>query len=214
MEGIFITLEGIDGTGKTTQARLLAERLEEEGESALLTREPGGTLIAEKIRELLLTDYGERMSAVTELLLYAAARAQHVSELIRPALRRGEVVICERFSDSTIAYQGYGAGLDPEVIRKADELATGGLRPDLTFLLDLSAEEGGARIVERNGRAGLDRMEGKGLFFQERVRRGYLKLAEAARERITVIDCAGLTPQEAQKVIWEKYLELKIGKSG
>lgn len=213
MRGFFITLEGIDGTGKSTQARLLAAKLQEQGMSTVLTREPGGTPVAEKIREILLTESGEKISLPGEALLYAAARAQHVSVVIRPALAEGKVVICERFTDSTLAYQGYGSGLDLDLIRKANAIATEGLVPDLTFLLDIETREGWNRIQRRNNGKN-DRMEAKGVEFLERVRRGYLELAGKAGERFVVLDCNGKNAGEVHEILWRKYIDNKKRKGG
>lgn len=213
MRGFFITLEGIDGTGKSTQARLLAAKLQEQGMSTVLTREPGGTPVAEKIREILLTESGEKISPPGEALLYAAARAQHVSVVIRPALAEGKVVICERFTDSTLAYQGYGSGLDLDLIRKANAIATEGLVPDLTFLLDIETREGWNRIQRRNNGKN-DRMEAKGVEFLERVRRGYLELAGKAGERFVVLDCNGKNAGEVHEILWRKYIDNKKRKGG
>ncbi|HEY8344897.1 MAG TPA: dTMP kinase [Bacillota bacterium] len=205
MKGIFVTFEGVDGTGKSTQARLFAERLQAAGYDPVLSREPGGTVVAEKIRELLLTDYGEKVSPRTEALLYSAARAQHISTVIRPALAEGKIVICERFSDSTVAYQGYGSGLDLAVLRAADGIATDGLKPDLTFLFTLSLEECWARVTKRNARTGNDRMEAKGRAFLERVYEGYLRLAAEEPYRIKLIECGGKSIGEIQEIVWEHF---------
>ncbi|MEK7765918.1 MAG: dTMP kinase, partial [bacterium] len=150
--GHFITTEGIEGCGKTTQARLLATRLRREGHTVLLTAEPGGTKLGRSIRAALLTA-GRRVHPLAEWLLFEADRAQHVRETIEPALRRGAVVICDRYSDSTRAYQGYGRGLGLSFVDRVDRIATGGLRPDLTLLLDLPVREGLAR-ARRRGRGG------------------------------------------------------------
>lgn len=205
MKGIFITFEGVDGTGKSTQARFFLERLQIRGYATVLTREPGGTVVAEKIREVLLTDYGEKVSPRAEALLYAAARAQHISRVIRPALTEGKIVICERFSDSTLAYQGYGSGLDLALLRAADGIATDGLKPDLTFLFTLNPEECWARVTKRNVRSGHDRMEAKGQAFQERVYQGYLRLAAAEPARIKQIECSGRSPEEIGEIVWAHF---------
>ncbi|HEY8463807.1 MAG TPA: dTMP kinase, partial [Bacillota bacterium] len=135
-EGYFITLEGPDGSGKSTQARLLAEYLQKSGREIILTREPGGTPLAEEIRKLILTPTAETLEPMTEILLYTASRAQHVARIIKPALAAGKVVICERFIDSSLAYQGYGLGWSLDLIKTINRLAIGDCRPDLTFLLD------------------------------------------------------------------------------
>ncbi|NLM36769.1 MAG: dTMP kinase [Firmicutes bacterium] len=216
-QGIFITFEGIDGSGKSTQAQLLAARLRAEGIPTLITREPGGTVLAEKIRELLLFAE-EDLAAEAEVLLYAAARAQHVCQVIRPGLTRGAVVICERFTDSTLAYQGFAAGHDPEPIRKLNLFATGGLVPDLTFFLDLKPELCWARVQERNKTKGTDRIEAKGFAFQEKVRQGYLRLAAAEAERFCVLDGSARTKEELHQLIWvcfrEKFPWIPVGKEG
>lgn len=204
--GLFITFEGIDGTGKSTQACLLAEKLKKHGFSVVLTREPGGTPLAEKIRALLLYEKEINLAPVTEVMLYAAARAQHVAEVIWPALHRGEIVICERFSDSTLAYQGYATGIDRNLIQKADSIATGGLVPDLTFLLDLETTEGWARVRERNN-GKQDRMEAKGSSFLEKVRNGYLAIAAQEENRVKNINCSGKKVSEVQQIIWEILLK-------
>ena len=204
-QGIFITFEGVDGSGKSTQAHMLAARLEVEAIPNLITREPGGTALAEKIRQLLLFTEEVKLAPGTEVLLYAASRAQHVSEVIRPALNRGEVVISERFTDSSLAYQGFASGNDPELVRQVNSFATGGLVPDLTFFLDLSAEEGWRRVLERSGAE--DRMEAKGLSFQEKVRQGYLRLAAGEPERICLLNCFGQTKDELHHCIWELLMD-------
>jgi len=191
--GFFITFEGIEGCGKTTQLRRLAAELRAAGHAVQLTREPGGCAIADSVRALLLDSANSAMAPSTELLLYAAARAQHVAEVIRPALAAGGIVLCDRFSDATLAYQGYGRGLDPGIIAELNRLATGGLAPDVTLLLDLPVEDGLARARERNAdSAGPDegRFEAEALAFHQRVRDGYLQLA-AADSRIRVIDARG-----------------------
>ena len=191
--GFFITFEGIEGCGKTTQLRRLAAGLQVAGHAVRLTREPGGCAIADTLRALLLDSANRAMAPNTELLLYAAARAQHVAEVIRPALEAGGIVLCDRFSDATLAYQGYGRGLDPEMIAELNRVATGGLAPDVTLLLDLPVEDGLARARERNADSdGPDegRFEAEALAFHQRVRDGYLKLA-AAEPRIRVIDARG-----------------------
>jgi len=181
--GTFITFEGPEGGGKSTQIRLLAERLTAQGIAVRITREPGGTHIGESIRHLLQHD--ERPDAEmcfrTEVLLFCASRAQIVAEVIRPALERGEWVLCDRFTDSTLAYQGYGRGLPLELLRTLNSFATDGLTPDLTILLDISTDEGFRRIAARA--ATQDRIERAARAFHERLREGYLEMALGEPER-------------------------------
>ena len=188
MKGFFISLEGIEGTGKSTQTRLLTENLQQRGRIVVRTAEPGGTAISLKIRELLLSLDSREMDPVTELLLYNAARVQHIREVIGPALARGEIVISDRFSDSTLAYQGYGRGIDRKMIDALDAIATKGMRPDLTLLLDIDVETGLQRNREINKR---DRLELEDVAFHENVRKGFLEIAAHEPERIRVIDCSG-----------------------
>jgi len=185
--GLFITLEGPAGAGKTTNRENLAARLRAEGIDVVLTREPGGTPLAERIRELLLAPSDDAMCADTELLLVFAARAQHLAEVIRPALERGAVVLCDRFTDATYAYQGGGRGLSKERIATLESFVQGHLRPDLTLVFDLPIEVGMARASAR-GR--LDRFEQEGRTFFDAVRSTYLQRAEAAPQRYRLIDAA------------------------
>lgn len=180
-KGFFISLEGVEGAGKSTQIHRLAKAM---GENVLVTREPGGTPISEQIRHIFLTD--SDMSASTELLLIAAARAQHVTELILPALNAGKIVICDRFSDATIAYQGYRKGISLQLIEKVNYIATEGLTPDVTFLLDLSPEIGLQR--KRDSDEPLNRLEHEKLTSHQKVREGYLAVAKAAPDRVILID--------------------------
>jgi dTMP kinase len=181
----FITFEGMEGCGKSTQAKLLARAL---GPDAVLTQEPGGTAIGRAIRQLLLDPANRAMSAEAEVLLFFADRAQHVAEVIRPALAAGKTVISTRYVDTSLAYQGYGRGLDLDRIRAVAVLATGGLRPDLTLFFDLPLEIGLARVVRRGGR---DRLESEVREFHERVRNGYLELAAQEPDRWIRIDASG-----------------------
>ena len=194
MTGLFITLEGPEGAGKSTNREYLAERLREQGIDVLLTREPGGTPLAERIRELLLDPSEEPMAADAELLLVFAARAQHLQQVIRPALARGSVVLCDRFTDATYAYQGGGRGLSIERIAQLEQFVQGELRPDLTLIFDLPIEIGLARAAAR-GR--LDRFEQEGRGFFEAVRQAYLQRAAQAPQRYRVLD-AGQTLAQVQ----------------
>ncbi len=182
--GFFISFEGIEGTGKSTQARLLSEYLAKKGLKTLLTEEPGGTPISREIRRVLLSTKHDKMDYMAELLLYNAARIQHIKEKIAPALTKGRIVITDRFSDSTVAYQGYGRGISLKLIDSLDGIATGRMRPDLTILLDLDVETGLMRNKKINKR---DRLELEDVKFHEKVREGYLKLAAMAPERIKLI---------------------------
>jgi dTMP kinase len=187
----FITFEGIEGCGKTTQLRRLALRLEASGHAVINTREPGGCPIADQIRGILLNADNSAMEPMTELLLYAAARAQHVAEVVGPALAVGKVVLCDRFTDATVAYQGFARGLDFDVIDRLNRLATGNIRPDVTLLLDCPVEVGlgraHARISTTAGEKE-ERFERESLQFHERVRAGYLELARREPQRFIVID--------------------------
>ncbi|MCO8170024.1 dTMP kinase [Pseudomonas sp. 21LCFQ02] len=187
MTGLFITLEGPEGAGKSTNRDFLAEQLRARGVDVVLTREPGGTPLAERIREILLAPSDEVMHADAELLLVFAARAQHLAEVIRPALDRGAVVLCDRFTDATYAYQGGGRGLSQERIVTLEQFVQGSLRPDLTLVFDLPVEIGLSRAAAR-GR--LDRFEQEGRDFFEAVRGAYLQRAAAAPERYQLIDAA------------------------
>ncbi len=180
-KGFFITLEGVEGAGKTTQIHRLAAAL---GENVLVTREPGGTPLSEQIRDIFLTP--STMSASTELLLIAAARAQHVTERILPALNAGQIVICDRFSDATIAYQGYRKGIDLQLIEQVNHIATRGLTPDITFLLDLPPDIGLQR--KRDSEEPLTRLELETLASHEKVRKGYLAVAESEPQRVISIN--------------------------
>nr|WP_232244344.1 dTMP kinase [Pseudomonas putida] len=184
---MFITLEGPEGAGKSTNRDYLAARLREQGLDVVLTREPGGTPLAEKIRELLLAPSAEVMAADTELLLVFAARAQHLAEVIRPALARGAVVLCDRFTDATYAYQGGGRGLSVERIAALEQFVQADLRPDLTLVFDLPVEVGLARAAAR-GR--LDRFEQEGQAFFEAVRQAYLQRAHGEPQRYSLLDAA------------------------
>ena len=187
-EGVFITIEGIEGSGKTTQARLLAQFLRSMELPVTETREPGGTDIGEMIRRILLSTSSRGISPETELLLYLACRADHVERLIRPALERGEAVVSDRYSDATIAYQGFGRGLDIERIRTLNEAATGALFPGITVLLDLDAEIGLARVAGRCPSGPSDRFEQEELDFHERVRAGYKYVASHEPDRVKVVN--------------------------
>jgi dTMP kinase len=188
--GRFITFEGIDGCGKSTQARLLLQYLRERGEDAVETIEPGGTEIGRRIRRILLDPANTGMHARTELLLYFASRAQNIEEVIRPALALGQTVISDRFTDSTIAYQSFGRGLELASILDLDRVACQGLRPDLTLLIDTDVDTALDRSRRRNDRThnSESRIDEEGRGFHERVRRGYLSLAEREPDRIVVID--------------------------
>jgi dTMP kinase len=188
--GRFITFEGIDGCGKTTQFRVLSQWLRDRGNDVVETVEPGGTAIGQQIRRILLDPASSEMQARTELLLYFASRAQNVDEVIRPALEAGRLVLCDRFTDSTLVYQGCGRGLDTGVVRDLDRIACRGLKPDVTFLIDIDLETSLMRAKRRNERVGPaeSRIDEESAAFHERVRQGYLALAEAEPERIVVID--------------------------
>jgi len=184
-----ITFEGIEGCGKSTHANLLAEYLESRGLKVLVTREPGGTRISEAIRNILLSPDFSEMHPYTEVLLYLASRAQHVYELILPSLQQGTIVICDRFSDSTLVYQGYVREININIIETMNKFATGGLTPDITFLLDVSPEEGLRRARSRNKKElrGEDRIEQEDIEFHSKVRTEYIELARRFSDRIHVI---------------------------
>ncbi|WP_242848868.1 dTMP kinase [Syntrophomonas palmitatica] len=204
MRGLFISLEGIDGSGKTSLREWLLSNLI--GFDVITVREPGGTVISEKIRAILLDVRSQGMTSSSEAFLYAAARSQLVEEVIKPALNAGKVVIADRYLDSTIAYQGYGRGLDLRFLNTLNELCTGGLRPDLTLLLDLEPLEG----QQRRGTAAPDRLEKEGLEFQDKVRRGYLEIARLQPQRIKVLDASknlNEVGEKALEYIREKLLE-------
>ena len=197
MTGLFITLEGPEGAGKSTNREYLADKLRAEGIAVLLTREPGGTPLAERIRELLLAPSDESMHADTELLLVFAARAQHLAQVIRPALARGEIVLCDRFTDATYAYQGGGRGLSHERIAVLENFVQDDLRPDLTLIFDLPVEVGLARASAR-GR--LDRFEQEGRSFFDAVRSTYLNRAGAEPARYRLVDAALSLPEVQQSL--------------
>ncbi len=209
---MFITFEGVDLCGKTTQAEILVERLKSLGYDVLFVREPGGTKISEAIRNILLSEQNREMDPLTELFLFSASRAQLVKEAIIPALRSGKIVICDRFYDSTLAYQGYGRGIDIEKIKIINELASSGIVPDITFLIDIPVEEIYRRKISKSTEMRKDqgdRMESSGFDFFERVRNGYLEIAKES-ERFIVID--GMKDiDEISQQIWSIVFEkLKI----
>jgi len=198
MKGIFISLEGIEGTGKSTQARLLSEYLNGKGHRVTLTAEPGGTPISMKIRELLLSHDSSNMDPVTELLLYNAARVQHIKEIILPALEKGDIVVTDRFSDSTVAYQGFGRGISLDLINSLDMISTKGIRPDLTLLLDLDVKTGLKRnkAINKN-----DRLELEDIAFHQKVREGFLSMVKKEPERIKSVDCSMSIEDVQMKIV-------------
>lgn len=193
MSGLFVTFEGIEGSGKSTQVARLEFSLRLATYSVVRTREPGGTELAEAIRKLILEVRQEPVHPETELLLFLAARAQHVRALIKPALNAGQVVLCDRFTDATLAYQGGGRWVPEAELRQMNAWATGGLQPDLTFLLNVPVSEGIQRAKKRQGFSGLDRIEREGSGFLEQVRSEYLKIAEREPNRMRVLD--GMMPE-------------------
>ena len=209
--GLFVTFEGPEGCGKTSQMRLLAAYLRDLGWDVLTTREPGGTPISERVRAIVLDPAHPNMEPTTEFLLFSAARAQHVAEVIRPHLERGGVVLCDRFADSSLAYQGYGYGLDLEARRAITKFATGGLVPDLTLLLDLPVEAGLHRKAGGRGDA-WNRMEQKQIAYHERVRAGYLDMATVEPERWVTIDATG-DMRSVQDAIREPVMR-RLGRRG
>lgn len=210
MTRLFITFEGIDGCGKTTQARLLVQVLQARGRPVVHTREPGGTPLGEGIRSLFLHPGGHELSAPTEILLMAADRADHVESLLRPALARGEVVVCERYVDSSLAYQGYGREADAATIQRIREInafATGGLVPDITFLLDVAPQLARQRQSQEP-----DRIEARAMAFHQRVRQGYLCIAREEPHRVVVIDASPSPERVHEKIVealaaWHRTVE-------
>ena len=207
-----ISFEGGDGSGKTTQLKLLEKYLSAHGQTCLGTREPGGTALGEMIRQVLLEAGKEEISFPTELFLYLADRAQHVQKVIRPALASGIIVLCDRFTDSTLAYQGYGRGVELDMLRRLNEVASPGITPDLTFLLDCPVEVGLPRTAQRivnqtSGKRREDRFEREKVEFHERVRAGFLELARAEPKRIVILDASRALQEvhkEIRKIVDEK----------
>jgi dTMP kinase len=211
MRGALLTLEGVEGSGKSTQCLLLADRLEARGLDVALTREPDGTGLGSGIRALFERP-GPAPTVLTQTFLFMAARQQHVAEVIRPALERGAVVVCDRYVDATMAYQGHGQGMDLETIRDLNALATGGLVPDLTVLLDLDPAAGMARISGRP----LDAFERMDLAFHHRVREGYLEIARTDKRRVAVVDAGSAVPavHAAIAALVDQYLERRETRRG
>jgi dTMP kinase len=201
----FVTFEGIDGTGKTTQLKALERHLQACGRSCVITREPGGTSLGNLIRQVLLEVGKHPIASPTELFLYLADRAQHVQDVILPALNAGNVVLCDRYTDSTLAYQGYGRGIDLKLLRRLNEFAGGGVRPDLTFLLDCPVALGLSRTAQRQrtiatGESREDRFEREKLDFHERVRAGFLDIARTEAWRFRIINAARSAEEVAQEI--------------
>lgn len=201
MRGLFITLEGIDGSGKSTQRDLLAGELRGRALDVIATREPGGTAIGEGIRHLMVSDATAHIAPTTELLLYVAARAQHVAELIRPALERGRIVISDRYTDSTVAFQGYGRGLALMMIEELNGFATGGLKPDLTIVFDLEPEMARRRQGSRPIGGLLGAFDEQHAEFHERMRDGYFRMAQDEPSRFRIIDASGSAQDTHSKVL-------------
>jgi dTMP kinase len=197
---MLISFEGLDFSGKTTQIKLLVDRLNATGKDTVLVREPGGTPISEKIRSILLDNKNKEMTQIAELFLFSAARNQLVNQVILPSMKDGKIVICDRFYDSTTAYQGYGRGINIEAITKINEIATLGTKPDITFFIDIPIDEITKRCLSAN--ASIDRMESSGEKFYEKVRNGYLEIAKQEPERFFVID--GLQDVDSiHETIWK-----------
>ncbi len=194
-QGLFITFEGPDGCGKTTQMNLLAQYFEKKGKKVVLTREPGGKGLGEKVREILLNYNGE-VSDRCESFLFLADRAQNIDIIVKPAVEQGEIVLCDRHIDSTVAYQGYGRGLDINKINMLNNLATGGKKPDLTLVFDVDVETSMKRVGKEK-----DRMESAGIDFHNRVRNGYLELAKQEPTRIKVLDATKTIEEIHEKVV-------------
>lgn len=194
-KGLFITFEGTDGCGKTTQIERLKDYFEAQGRKVILTREPGAKGLGIKLREILLNYDGE-VSPNCESFLFLADRAQHVDILVKPAIERGEIVLCDRHTDSTVAYQGYGRGLDLDRIKMLNEIATSGIKPDITFVFDIDTETAQQRVGKTK-----DRMESAGLEFFERVRKGYLEIAKSEPQRVKVLDATKTIEEISEKVV-------------
>ena len=197
MSGLFISFEGIDGCGKSTQADLLRSYLESKGEQVELLREPGGTVLSEQIREILLNPNNDKMDPSTESILLSACRAQLTREIIIPALERGNIVICDRYADSTLAYQGYGRGINLEWLEKLNAFATAGLKPDITLLVDLPVDEALNRMQSKS----FDRIEMEGIEFLDKVRSGYLELTDKFSKRYFMIDGMETIKEMSKKII-------------
>ncbi|BDQ36069.1 thymidylate kinase [Pseudodesulfovibrio nedwellii] len=196
---MFITFEGIEGTGKSTQITKIKEYYESQGKEVFLTMEPGGSRVGTELRKMLLHVDNKDITPITELFLYLADRAQHIAQVIRPALEEGKVVLCDRFADSTIVYQGYGRGLDTQVLKQLNEVAVDGLWPDLTIILDIDPEIGLKRAMLRNIEDGKAKEEGRfeaeHISFHNRIREGYLTWAALNRDRIKIVNAAA-TPED------------------
>lgn len=200
--GRFVTFEGIEGSGKSTQQRLLAEHFRRHGLETVVTKEPGGTPLADRIRAILL-DSASVIDPVAEVFLFAASRRQHTMDVILPALEAGRVVLCDRYADSTLAYQGFGRRIDLDQLRMVNAWATGGTAPDLTIVLDLDEETGLRRARSRNATASADegRFEAEDLRFHRRIREGFLALAVAEPERFAVVEAAGEAGEVFERVL-------------
>ncbi|MGH7793330.1 MAG: dTMP kinase [Candidatus Binatia bacterium] len=200
----FVTFEGGDGAGKSTQIKAAEKYLREHNRTCVVTREPGGTALGKLIRKVLVEAGDDAIAPSTELFLYLADRAQHVNQIIRPAIDAGKIVLCDRFTDSTLVYQGYGRGIELDWLRRLNDTASEGLRPDLTFLLDCPADVGQARTARRKAAAAdrppEDRFEREETEFHEKVRRGFLEVARADPERFRVIDAARPVTEVAEQI--------------
>jgi dTMP kinase len=210
----FITFEGGDGTGKSTQLKALESYFHAQGRACVSTREPGGTALGKMIRQVLLEVGKQPIASPTELFLYLADRAQHVQEVILPAIDEGKIVLCDRYTDSTLAYQGYGRGIDLKLLRQLNEIANRGVEPDLTLLLDCPVELGLSRTVQRQSNAGSaggreDRFEREKVEFHEKVRAGFLAMARAEPARFRIIDASRPVEQVARQI--QEIVDREIG---